>query len=110
MPFSAAVRNTTDANTLPKHDGAAFLFTDIEGSTRRWEMAPDAMREAMRRHDAILRATVARHRGRVFKSRGDGLGIVFPSMLDAVTAAIDGQRALIAEDWAAIGGLRVRMA
>jgi predicted ATPase/class 3 adenylate cyclase len=110
MPFSAAVRNTTDARPLPEHDGAAFLFTDIEGSTRRWEMAPDAMREAMRRHDAILRATVARHRGRVFKSRGDGLGIVFPSMPDGVAAAIDGQRALIAEDWAAIGGLRVRMA
>lgn len=24
----------------------AFLFTDIEGSTRRWETHPDAMRDA----------------------------------------------------------------
>ncbi len=28
-----------------------FLFTDIEGSTRRWDDHPDAMRVALARHD-----------------------------------------------------------
>ena len=28
-----------------------FLFTDIEGSTRRWEAHPDAMRVALAAHD-----------------------------------------------------------
>jgi hypothetical protein len=32
-----------------------FLFTDIEGSTRMWQTAPDAMQTALARHDAILR-------------------------------------------------------
>ena len=110
MPFSATARNSTASDILPESDGVAFLFTDIEGSTRRWETAPGAMRQAMRHHDSILRASVAAHRGRVFKSRGDGLGIVFPTMQDGVAAAIEGQMALIAEDWSAIGGLKVRMA
>lgn len=110
VALPTASPTTTDGDILPDSDGAAFLFTDIEGSTRRWETAPDAMREAMRRHDAILRATVAAHRGRVFKSRGDGLGCVFPSMQQAVIATVAGQRALIAEDWSGTGGLKVRMA
>ena len=105
-----AFSHTTDGETLPDSEGAAFLFTDIEGSTRRWETSPDAMREAMRRHDGILRAVVATHRGRVFKSRGDGLGVVFPSMSQAVMATVAAQRALIAEDWSSTGGLKVRMA
>jgi len=31
-----------------------FLFTDIEGSTRLWEVSPNAMRTAVERHDEIL--------------------------------------------------------
>ena len=30
-----------------------LLFTDIEGSTRLWEAHPDAMREALARHDDL---------------------------------------------------------
>jgi predicted ATPase/class 3 adenylate cyclase len=110
MPLSTASPLGTETEILPDSDGAAFLFTDIEGSTRRWETSPDAMRPAMRRHDEILRTTVAHYFGRVFKSRGDGLGMVFPTMHHAVMAAAEGQRHLIAEDWSAIGGLKVRMA
>ena len=33
-----------------------FLFTDVEGSTRRWEADPDGMRAALATHDAVLRA------------------------------------------------------
>src|SRR5262245_2497323 len=31
-----------------------FLFTDIEGSTRLWETAPDAMAEALERHNRLV--------------------------------------------------------
>ena len=31
-----------------------FLFTDIEGSTARWEHQPEAMRVALARHDALV--------------------------------------------------------
>src|SRR5205807_8044132 len=39
-------------------DTVTFLFTDIEGSTKLWEQLPEAMREAMARHDALLRAAI----------------------------------------------------
>ena len=32
-----------------------FLFTDIEGSTRRWEADPEVMRAALAAHDEVLR-------------------------------------------------------
>jgi len=31
----------------------AFLFTDIEGSTQRWESHRAAMDDAVKRHDAL---------------------------------------------------------
>ena len=35
-----------------------FLFTDLESSTRLWEQFPQAMKAALERHDALLRAAV----------------------------------------------------
>jgi class 3 adenylate cyclase len=35
-----------------------FLFTDIEGSTRLWQEDEPSMREAVRRHDELLQATI----------------------------------------------------
>ena len=34
-----------------------FQFTDIEGSTRRWEADPDAMRVALAAHDEWARGS-----------------------------------------------------
>lgn len=34
----------------------AFLFTDIEGSTRLWEDEPERMRPALARHDVLVGA------------------------------------------------------
>jgi class 3 adenylate cyclase len=31
-----------------------FLFTDVEGSTRRWESDADGMRSALAAHDEML--------------------------------------------------------
>ena len=35
-----------------------FLFTDIEGSTRRWETDADSMRAALKAHDEVLRTAI----------------------------------------------------
>ena len=35
-----------------------FLLTDVEGSTALWEEAPEAMRAALARHDALFEAAV----------------------------------------------------
>ena len=31
-----------------------FLFTDVEGSTRRWEADADGMRQALAAHDEVM--------------------------------------------------------
>jgi predicted ATPase/class 3 adenylate cyclase/tetratricopeptide (TPR) repeat protein len=87
-----------------------FLFTDIEGSTRRWEQHPEAMRTALARHDALLRAAIEAHGGYVFKTVGDAFCAAFSTAPDALAAALDAQRALFAEAWGPVGPLRVRMA
>jgi hypothetical protein len=38
-----------------------FLFTDIEGSTRRWESDADGMRAALLAHDDVLRTAIEDH-------------------------------------------------
>jgi len=85
-----------------------FLFTDLEGSTQLWEQFP-AMKDALERHDAILRAAVEGSNGQVVKTTGDGLMAVFESASDAVGACLSAQRGLANEPWGEAGALRVRM-
>jgi class 3 adenylate cyclase len=66
----------------------AFLFTDIEGSTKRWTMYPAAMGAALARHAAVLRAVVSEAGGAVFKTTGDGGCAVFASVGAALEAAV----------------------
>jgi class 3 adenylate cyclase len=40
-----------------------FLFTDFEGSTRRWENDANAMRAVLAAHDEVLRKAVEAHGG-----------------------------------------------
>jgi len=87
-----------------------FLFTDIEGSTQRWERDPDAMAAALRRHDVLMRDAIEAHGGYVFKVVGDAFCATFARTPDAVAAALRGQRALLAEDFLDVDGVRVRMA
>ncbi len=87
-----------------------FLFTDIEGSTRLWELYTDTMREAMARHDALIESCVAQYSGTIVRPRGEGDSrfAVFPRASDAIAAAAAIQRAFFAEAWAI--PLRVRIA
>jgi predicted ATPase/class 3 adenylate cyclase len=91
-------------------DTLAFLFTDIEGSTALWERQPAAMRDALARHDALLREVVESHGGRVFKTMGDAVCAAFRTASDALAAALAAQLALNAQDWGELESLRVRMA
>jgi predicted ATPase len=79
----------------PRPSGVVtFLFTDIEGSTRRWESDADSMRRALVDHDGVMRETVAAHNGWLFKHTGDGVCAAFGSPRSAVNAAVTAQRAL----------------
>jgi predicted ATPase/class 3 adenylate cyclase len=87
-----------------------FLFTDIEGSTQRWERDPGAMAAALRRHDRLMRDAIEAHGGYVFKVVGDAFCATFARAPDAVAAALHSQRALLGEDFLQVDGVRVRMA
>src|SRR6201988_3680028 len=71
-----------------------FLFSDVEGSTRRWEADADAMRAALAAHDVALRTAIEAHGGFLFKHTGDGGWAAFSSPRAAVDAAIAAQRQL----------------
>lgn len=87
-----------------------FLFSDIEGSTVRWERDRVAMQEALRRHDALMRAAIVENGGFVFKTIGDAFCAAFNRAGEALDAALAAQQALQAEDFSAVDGVQVRMA
>ncbi len=71
-----------------------FLFTDIEGSTRRWEVDAEGMRVALAAHDEVLCDAIQAHGGWLFKHTGDGVCAAFASPRSAVDAAVAAQGAL----------------
>ena len=73
-----------------------FLFTDVEGSTHRWDADADAedMRAALAADDVVLRGTIAAHGGLLSKHTGNGVSAAFASPRPAVDAAVAAQREL----------------
>ena len=55
----------------------AFLFTDVEGSTKLWEAHGAVMGTAIARHDALMRQAIETHSGHVFKTVGDAFCCAF---------------------------------
>jgi predicted ATPase/class 3 adenylate cyclase len=98
-----------DQTLLTSTRTLAFLFTDVEGSTRLWERVPAAMRVALADHDRILAQAVAAARGQVVKTTGDGIMAAFETAGDGVAACLTAQRGLMAHAWGETGPLRVRM-
>jgi predicted ATPase/class 3 adenylate cyclase len=86
-----------------------FLFTDLEGSTRLWQQHPEAMKNALSRHDELVRAAIEGCQGQVIKTTGDGFHAAFDSAQNSLSACIRTQRSLLAENWGETGPLRVRM-
>jgi class 3 adenylate cyclase len=99
------------ASTLP--DGiVTFLMTDVVESTALWIQGRAQMYSVMRRHDQLLTAAIESNGGIVLKERGEGDSFfaVFLRATDAVVAALDAQKALLAEPWAGQIRISVRMA
>ncbi|HEX3369464.1 MAG TPA: adenylate/guanylate cyclase domain-containing protein, partial [Candidatus Cybelea sp.] len=87
-----------------------FLFSDIEGSTLRWQRDPEAMAAALARHNELLRAAIESNGGYVFKTVGDAFCAAFSGVPEAIAAALAAQRALHAQDFSAVEGICVRIA
>jgi class 3 adenylate cyclase/predicted ATPase len=98
------------ADSRPPSGVVTFLFTDIGGSTRKWESDDRAMAAAVRRHDDILRSVIGAHGGYIFKTVGDAFCATFTRATDALRCAVAIQRTLAEEPWPIEDGIAVRIA
>jgi predicted ATPase/class 3 adenylate cyclase len=103
---------TSAAGTGRPSGVVTFLLTDVVGSTRLWQQAPEEMVRALERHDDIIRSAVESHGGVVVKARGEGDSTfnVFAKASDAAAAAVEAQGALRAKEWPPSCRPAVRMA
>src|SRR6476659_5245836 len=93
---------------LPTGTGA-FLMTDIEGSTRLVRELGPAFPTLLNDHFRLLGGAIEEAGGTLVSSEGDAVFAVFPTVRQAVLAAVAGQRALAAHDWPDGSAVRVRM-
>lgn len=74
-----------------------FMFTDIVTSTELLEaMGDEAWEGLIGWHDAALRGVIAKHGGQEVSHTGDGFFVAFGAARDAIDAAVDVQRTLVA--------------
>src|ERR1700685_834784 len=96
-----------DPRASPGPVEGAVLFTEIEGSTVKWEVHHGAMRDALAQHDEVLTTAIATCGGRVLKGTGDGFLARFDRARDAAGAAVTAQLALDDRDFSAVNGMRI---
>ena len=76
-----------------------LLFTDIEGSTRLLQQVGDHYAGILTECRQLLRAAFRRWNGYEVDTQGDAFFVAFARATDAVSAAVEMQRALAAHPW-----------
>lgn len=89
-----------------------LLFSDLVGSTEMYEKLGDTSAYALvREHFRVLDDIIAQHQGRLIKTIGDAVMVSFPTVPDALGAAlagIEGVRAIAGPDGVKAGlGLKI---
>ncbi len=77
----------------------AFLFTDIEGSTKLAQQYPELMTSLLDKHNEVMAKVFAQYKGQIFQTVGDAYCVAFENTEDAVKAAVDSQRRLSEVEW-----------
>ncbi len=98
----------------PPQGRVTLMFTDVEGSTARWEQYGARYGEALQLYEQLVRACIAAHHGWEVKTVGDSFMIAFARPADAVRCAAAIHAALNssyagAPLWEEIGGIHVRI-
>ncbi len=95
----------------PPVGDVSFLFTDIVGSTDKWEQHGDAFLPILQAHNAILSDAIQRYNGYIVKTEGDSFMVAFADPQDAMRCSILAQAALQRYPWPQdVGNIEVRMA
>src|SRR3984957_17023539 len=67
---------------------AAIVAADVAGYSRLMGLDEVGTARTLREHRAVIDAVVAKHRGRIVKTPGDGVLLEFSSVVDAVECAV----------------------
>ena len=86
-----------------------FMFTDVEDSTELLKRLGDGYRDVLTSHRRIIRDAFTARDGIEIDTQGDAFFFAFPRARDAVTAAVEAQRAHATEAWPGDVDVRVRM-
>ncbi|MGH3127002.1 MAG: adenylate/guanylate cyclase domain-containing protein, partial [Gaiellaceae bacterium] len=86
-----------------------FMFTDVEDSTELLKRLGDDYRDVLTSHRRIIRDAFTARDGIEIDTQGDAFFFAFPRARDAVTAAVEAQRAHATEAWPGEVDVRVRM-
>ena len=86
-----------------------FVFSDIEGSTALLKLLGERYESVLGDHRRLMREGFGEHGGVEIDTQGDAFFFAFPRARDAVTAAVEAQRAHAAHEWPDGAVVRVRM-
>jgi len=86
-----------------------LLVTDIEGSTRLLQRLGERYSEVLVECRHLLRGVFVDFHGHEVDTQGDAFFVVFARAADAISAAVEAQRALAAHAWPEGIEVRVRM-
>lgn len=87
----------------------AFVFTDVESSTRLFIRHRDHFPDALAVQAAIITESFGERGGVILSREGDGMFAAFDDVGSAVAAAVDAQRRLSTAAWPDGLVLRVRI-
>lgn len=76
-----------------------MLFSDMEGSTRLLARLGDTYGDLLSAQRRLLRSAFGAHHGTEMGTEGDSFFVVFSSAVEAVSACVEGQRALAGHAW-----------
>jgi class 3 adenylate cyclase len=76
-----------------------FVFTDVQNSTKLWELASTAMNISLEKHDALLRLLLKQFNGYEVKTEGDAFMVTFFNLLDAIRWCLAVQLGLLEIVW-----------
>jgi TolB-like protein/class 3 adenylate cyclase/Tfp pilus assembly protein PilF len=95
-------------NAHPERKITVILAADVAGYSRLVGADEESSLETLKGHRAVLEGVIREHRGRVFARAGDSVVAEFASAVDAVRAAVAGQRSIAERNAALAAELQMR--